>query len=407
MPASWRARGSFLLLAAILLAVSLPGNGVKSILGGVTAEAPRAEGRMETAKPVAVRKASAQKDGLKNDYICPAHTRIIAEIDGVEVDLGPVLLPELLLDSPDAQLFNQRVERLYQELVRYYQTVEDPDMTWNYRAELADTEMRITLWETGKAGEGQSCTYTVDLETGKFPCLEDIQGNFLPENHAPELVSTRYEGFLEPSWYGTLVLPEILLDSPDAEAVNQEIEAMYWNGLRKAGTPDEAMTAEMMFWDTWWDSVSYAAYQYDRMLSVGIRLNNVFGCVHIIAGWTFDVSTGELLSDREVLARLGAAPEDFSEQLRKHVLEIFDETLAAVLSGDYPYSDAENAQKAYETECQWAREQAFSVEEFPFYVSDTGEIHISRWDSSHRIYGECDCDDWNYEMTLTFPKSAG
>lgn len=412
MLAPWRARGSFLLLAAILLAPSLSWGREPA-----PKESPAEKMMVEEDKRPLDSETAPEKpldketDGC--NYVRTAHTRIIAEIDGVETDLGPVLLPKLLLDSPDAQLFNHRVEGLYQELVRYYQTVEKPAVTWNYQTEWTDTEIKLSLWETGEAGEGQSCCYTVNLATGKIPYLEDTWKVFPEENHAPELVSTRYEVFLEPSWYGSLVLPEILLDSPDAEAVNREIEIMYRDNAEEIEYYDVEMkkfvTETQVIWDPWWDNVWYTAYQSDGILSVGIMCDNVFGCRHVQRGWNFDLETGRLLRSDELLSRMGVSQADFLEAIRQKLLEFVglekDQILENYSTG--AFGESKHAEENYLRLCEEIQAGAHDPEAPVIYITDTGEIHLSVWNPSCRYYGDGGDGDWTEELALTFPKNAG
>lgn len=407
MLASWRARGGFLLLAAILLVLFLPWNREPA------PKEPPAEKMIEEGKRPLDSVTAPDKETDGCNYVRPAYTRIIVEIDGVEKDLGPVLLPELLLDSPDARLFNQRVEQLYQKLARYYQTVEKPAVTWNYQAEWTDTEMKLSLWETDKAGEGQSCCYTVNLATGEIPYLKDTWKGFPAENHAQELVSTRYEGFLEPSWYSSLVLPEILLDSPDAEAVNREIETMYRDNAEEIEYYDvemkKSMTEAQAIWDPWWDNVWYTAYQSDGILSVGITCDNVFGCRHVQRGWNFDLETGRLLRSDELLSRMGVSQADFLEAVRQKLIEFVGLAKDQILE-DYPtgeFEESKHAAENYLRLCEEIRAGAHDPEAPAIYITDTGEIHLSVWNPSCQYYGAGGDGDWTEELALTFSENAG
>ena len=77
-------------------------------------------------------------------------------------------------------------------------------------------------------------------------------------NQVPHLVETRYAGFQEPGEYGTLFLPEILLDSPGAEAANQALEELYLEGPREALSYDG--------WEPDWDYVWCEAYEWNGLL---------------------------------------------------------------------------------------------------------------------------------------------
>ena len=312
------------------------------------------------------------------------------------------LFPEFLGDSPDIRELNRLIgfrHRNFEESSPD-RWADDPEKTFTYAARQEGPLLTVTLlgYFNG-AWQMLDDAYTVDTETGIAPAYQAIRDQFAPVDRSGGLVETRYEGFQDEAAgpTATLHLPRVLLASPDAEAVNQEIA----DRRRTEGGMYGFEDGDIHVW--------YEAYQYGGLLSVGIKERNIFDCTHVTGGWTFDLNTGELLDNREVLARLGAAPEDFSEQLRGQVLDILDGALETALEmcGEYDWLDEAAVRETYERECRDAREWAYAPEEFAFYVTDTGEVHLSLWDSSHRVWGDCDCEDWTYERTLTFPQSAG
>lgn len=168
----------------------------------------------------------------------------------------------------------------------------------------------------------------VEMEYSEELTAEIDRVQTLVVNQAEEYVAIRGG---EPAvyWVGArwkvVFFPEFRLDFPAAQAANVEIE-QYLAGIRPENWEEE--------WD--FDYAWFEAYQFRNILSTAIRYQSIFGGIHILQSWNFDLETGELLGNAALLDRLGVSPDLFNQAAREPLLELVNAGREDVLSWATP-----------------------------------------------------------------------
>lgn len=144
-------------------------------------------------------------------------------------------------------------------------------------------------------------------------------------------------------------------------------------------------------------------------MSVGITRNNVLGCNHVERGWSFDLETGCLLSQEELLSRMGVTPAEVKEAVRRELLAFVESGRDLILEECIHPDDfiAAHAEENYARLCEEIRDGVHDPEAPALYVTDTGELHLSVWDPSNQYYYDSGDGDWTEELAPRFPQSAG
>ena len=121
-------------------------------------------------------------------------------------------------------------------------------------------------------------------------------------------------------------VPQLVCDSPDAAALNEELAAMYaaeymdYESDPDAEVPQgEECPQTEINWDAYWygDCVSLVMFRYDG------------GSDPIYSqGWCFDFATGKQVSVAEMLQRMGLDPDAVQQQMLRGAMQTFDRHMA-------------------------------------------------------------------------------
>ena len=121
-------------------------------------------------------------------------------------------------------------------------------------------------------------------------------------------------------------VPQLVCDSPDAAALNDELAAMYaaeymdYESDPDAEVPQgEECSQTEINWDAYWygDCVSLVMFRYDGGSDPGYS-----------RGWCFDFATEKQVSVTEMLQRMGLDPDAVQQQMLREAMQTFDRRMA-------------------------------------------------------------------------------
>ena len=121
-------------------------------------------------------------------------------------------------------------------------------------------------------------------------------------------------------------VPQLVCDSPDAAALNDELAAMYaaeymdYESNPDAEVPQgEECSQTEINWDAYWygDCVSLVVFRYDGGSDPGYS-----------RGWCFDFATEKQVSVTEMLQRMGLDPDAVQQQMLRGAMQTFDRRMA-------------------------------------------------------------------------------
>lgn len=145
--------------------------------------------------------------------------------------------------------------------------------------------------------------------------------------------------------YGTFIIPAINIASDGADQINKEFIS-YYSKIE----PD-------------WDYCStYETYQYGNILSVVLYVPATNDCDEYYSQ-TIDLSTGNRLSNRDLIAMAGVSEYDFLNHLRNIMGEMYID-MYSMLSSDMFYGEL--YRKTISDE--------FCNMDIPMYISNNGEL---------------------------------
>ena len=109
-------------------------------------------------------------------------------------------------------------------------------------------------------------------------------------------------------------VPQLVCDSPDAAALNDELAAMYaaeykdYESYPDAEVPqgEESPQTEIINWDAYW---------YGDCVSLVIRRRDYDDAPWYYSGWCFDFATGRQITTAEMLQRMGLDPDEVQAQV--------------------------------------------------------------------------------------------
>ena len=122
-------------------------------------------------------------------------------------------------------------------------------------------------------------------------------------------------------------VPQLVCDSPDAAALNEELAAMYvaeykdYESYPDAEVPqgEESPQTEIINWDAYW---------YGDCVSLVIRRRDYDDAPWYYSGWCFDFATGKRLTTAELLQRMGLDPDEVQTQVQRQAMQAFDREMA-------------------------------------------------------------------------------
>ena len=121
-------------------------------------------------------------------------------------------------------------------------------------------------------------------------------------------------------------VPQLVCDSPDAAALNEELAAMYaaeymdYESDPDAEVPQgEECSQTEINWDAYW---------YGDCVSLVMRSHDYDDAPWYYSGWCFDFSTGRQITTAEMLQRMGLDPDEVQAQVQRQAMQAFDREMA-------------------------------------------------------------------------------
>ena len=122
-------------------------------------------------------------------------------------------------------------------------------------------------------------------------------------------------------------VPQLVCDSPDAAALNEELAAMYvaeykdYESYPDAEVPqgEESPQTEIINWDAYW---------YGDCVSLVMRSHDYEDAPWYYSGWCFDFATGKRITTAEMLQHMGLDPDEVQAQMQRQAMQTFDREMA-------------------------------------------------------------------------------
>ena len=122
-------------------------------------------------------------------------------------------------------------------------------------------------------------------------------------------------------------VPQLVCDSPDAAALNEELAAMYvaeykdYESYPDAEVPqgEESPQTEIINWDAYW---------YGDCVSLVMRSHDYEDAPWYYSGWCFDFATGRQITTAEMLQHMGLDPDEVQTQVQRQAMQAFDREMA-------------------------------------------------------------------------------
>jgi len=121
-------------------------------------------------------------------------------------------------------------------------------------------------------------------------------------------------------------VPQLVCDSPDAAALNDELAAMYaaeymdYESYPDAEVPQgEECPQTEINWDAYW---------YGDCVSLVMRSHDYDDAPWYYSGWCFDFATGRQITTAEMLQRMGLDPDEVQTQVQRQAMQAFDREMA-------------------------------------------------------------------------------
>ena len=121
-------------------------------------------------------------------------------------------------------------------------------------------------------------------------------------------------------------VPQLVCDSPDAAALNEELAAMYaaeymdYESYPDAEVPQgEECSQTEINWDAYW---------YGDCVSLVMRSHDYDDAPWYYSGWCFDFATGRQITIAEMLQRMGLDPDEVQAQVQRQAMQAFDREMA-------------------------------------------------------------------------------
>ena len=121
-------------------------------------------------------------------------------------------------------------------------------------------------------------------------------------------------------------VPQLVCDSPDAAALNDELAAMYaaeymdYESYPDAEVPQgEECSQTEINWDAYW---------YGDCVSLVMRSHDYDEAPWYYSGWCFDFATGRQITTAEMLQHMGLDPDEVQAQVQRQAMQAFDREMA-------------------------------------------------------------------------------
>ena len=121
-------------------------------------------------------------------------------------------------------------------------------------------------------------------------------------------------------------VPQLVCDSPDAAALNEELAAMYAAEYKDyESDPDAEVPQGEECSQT---EINWDAYWYGDCVSLVMRSHDYDDAPWYYSGWCFDFSTGRQITTAEMLQRMGLDPDEVQAQVQRQAMQAFDREMA-------------------------------------------------------------------------------
>ena len=121
-------------------------------------------------------------------------------------------------------------------------------------------------------------------------------------------------------------VPQLVCDSPDAAALNEELAAMYAaEYMDYESDPDAEVPQGEECPQT---EINWDAYWYGDCVSLVMRSHDYDDAPWYYSGWCFDFATGRQVSVAEMLQRMGLDPDAVQQQMLREAMQTFDRDMA-------------------------------------------------------------------------------
>ena len=121
-------------------------------------------------------------------------------------------------------------------------------------------------------------------------------------------------------------VPQLVCDSPDAAALNEELAAMYAAEYKDyESDPDAEVPQGEECSQT---EINWDAYWYGDCVSLVMRDRYGGTAPWFYSGWCFDFATGQQITVAEMLQRMGLDPDTVQQQMQRQAMQTFDREMA-------------------------------------------------------------------------------
>ena len=121
-------------------------------------------------------------------------------------------------------------------------------------------------------------------------------------------------------------VPQLVCDSPDAAALNDELSAMYVAEYKDyESDPDAEVPQGEECSQT---EINWDAYWYGDCVSLVMRSHDYDEAPWYYSGWCFDFATGRQITTAEMLQHMGLDPDEVQAQVQRQAMQTFDREMA-------------------------------------------------------------------------------
>ena len=121
-------------------------------------------------------------------------------------------------------------------------------------------------------------------------------------------------------------VPQLVCDSPDAAALNEELAAMYAAEYKDyESDPDAEVPQGEECSQT---EINWDAYWYGDCVSLVMRSHDYDEAPWYYSGWCFDFATGRQITTAEMLQHMGLDPDEVQAQVQRQAMQTFDREMA-------------------------------------------------------------------------------
>ena len=183
--------------------------------------------------------------------------------------------------------------------------------------------LAAALWLTGCGGAAAPAGSGAASQSGAAAAVQTAQKERITDQWSLEkTVRGEMIGVQKLSIH----VPQLVCDSPDAAALNDELAAMYaaeymdYESYPDAEVPQgEECSQTEINWDAYW---------YGDCVSLVMRSHDYDDAPWYYSGWCFDFATGRQITTAEMLQRMGLDPDEVQAQVQRQAMQAFDREMA-------------------------------------------------------------------------------